>query len=162
MRRQGGKDTNISTRIELELHGDRATQVINEWLGSDNLVGTTFDILYTYLWFVDEPVDEEKLKGYRDREEYIDTLKPMASWALLVAIVEKTKFITQSKEQSIDRIESWINKYVAPSLRIIQGNGCWNNLLDTVRDINLSDEQEKLVKAVVTDKISIGKTPHIY
>ncbi|WP_190279618.1 replication initiation factor domain-containing protein [Weissella oryzae] len=161
---QKGKDTNIVTRVELELHGDKATDVIQEWLNNDNLVGITFDILYTYLHFVDEPINDELLKKARDRRTYVESLKPIAAWALLVSLGEKMKFTTEAKEQSIESIESWISKYVAPSLKIIQETGRWQNLLDTIREIDLSDDKKKLIQAVNTENMSIDSTkiPVIY
>ncbi|MBZ1513348.1 replication initiation factor domain-containing protein, partial [Leuconostoc mesenteroides] len=47
-----GYDTDVKTRVELELHQDKAEYVLDEWLNHDKkLVDITFDILYTYLWF---------------------------------------------------------------------------------------------------------------
>ncbi|GAK31943.1 transcriptional regulator [Weissella oryzae SG25] len=161
---QKGKDTNIVTRVELELHGDKATDVIQEWLSNDNLVGITFDILYTYLHFVEEPLDEKKLAKARDRRTYIESLKPIAAWALLISLGQKMKFTTEAKEQSIESIENWISKYVAPSLKIIQETGRWQNLLETIREIDLSDDKKKLVQAVNAENMSIDskKIPVIY
>ncbi|MCM0582726.1 XRE family transcriptional regulator [Weissella diestrammenae] len=149
-----GNFTNISTRVELELHGDKATQIIEEWLGSDNLVGSAFDILYTYVVFLNENVDESQMKGFRVREEYIDTLKPNASWALFTALGQKMKFITQPRAQSIERIENWLRNYVCPSLKIVQQTGGWNSLLESINEAELSLEQQELVQATNTKQMS--------
>ncbi|WP_273725740.1 replication initiation factor domain-containing protein [Leuconostoc mesenteroides] len=59
---QKGLETSVKNRVELELRSERAEQVISEWFENDNLVEYTASILYTYLWFVNEPIDEEELK----------------------------------------------------------------------------------------------------
>lgn len=104
-----GLDTDIQNRVELELHQDKAEYVINEWFDHEKnktLTEITFDILYTYLWFTDKPIEEKLLKADKVRETIEDSVAPMPAWSLLTALGHKMKFIRQPKEQSIERIES--------------------------------------------------------
>ncbi len=154
---QKGLETSIKNRVELELHADRAEQVISEWFENDNLVEYTASILYTYLWFVDEPIDDEELKGNHVRERYIDTLKPMPAWSLLTSLGQSMKFVREPKEQSVDSILSWIMKYVAPSLEVLKKTGHWHEVIEAMDKANLSPEQEKLIKANLVNAITNSK-----
>lgn len=154
---QKGLETSIKNRVELELHADRAEQVISEWFENDNLVEYTASILYTYLWFVDEPIDEEELKGTHVRERYIDSLKPMPAWSLLTSLGQSMKFVREPKEQSVDSILSWIMKYVVPSLKVLKKTGHWHEVIEAMDKANLSPEQEKLIKANLVNAITNSK-----
>lgn len=154
---QKGLETSIKNRVELELHADRAEQVISEWFENDNLVEYTASILYTYLWFVDEPIDDEELKGTHVRERYIDTLKPMPAWSLLTSLGQSMKFVREPKEQSVDSILSWIMKYVVPSLEVLKKTGHWHEVIEAMDKANLSPEQEKLIKANLVNAITNSK-----
>lgn len=154
---QKGLETSIKNRVELELHADRAEQVISEWFENDNLVEYSASILYTYLWFVDEPIDEEELKGTHVRERYIDTLKPMPAWSLLTSLGQSMKFVREPKEQSVDSILSWIIKYVVPSLEVLKKTGHWHEVIEAMDKANLSPEQEKLIKANLVNAITNSK-----
>ena len=154
---QKGLETSIKNRVELELHADRAEQVISEWFENDNLVEYSVSILYTYLWFVDEPIDEEELKGTHVRERYIDSLKPMPAWSLLTSLGQSMKFVREPKEQSVDSILSWIMKYVVPSLEVLKKTGHWHEVIEAMDKANLSPEQEKLIKANLVNAISNSK-----
>ncbi|MGO2195820.1 MAG: replication initiation factor domain-containing protein [Lactococcus lactis] len=154
---QKGLETSIKNRVELELHADRAEQVISEWFENDNLVEYSVSILYTYLWFVDEPIDEEELKGTHVRERYIDTLKPMPAWSLLTSLGQSMKFVREPKEQSVDSILSWIMKYVVPSLEVLKKTGHWHEVIEAMDKANLSPEQEKLIKANLVNAITNSK-----
>ncbi|MFT8600374.1 MAG: replication initiation factor domain-containing protein [Leuconostoc pseudomesenteroides] len=154
---QKGLETSIKNRVELELHADRAEQVIGEWFENDNLVEYTASILYTYLWFVDEPIDEEELKGTHVRERYIDTLRPMPAWSLLTSLRQSMKFVREPKEQSVDSILSWIMKYVVPSLEVLKKTGHWHEVIEAMDKANLSPEQEKLIKANLVNAITNSK-----
>ncbi len=154
---QKGLETSIKNRAELELHADRAEQVISEWFENDNLVEYSVSILYTYLWFVDEPIDEEELKGTHVRERYIDTLRPMPAWSLLTSLGQSMKFVREPKEQSVDSILSWIMKYVVPSLEVLKRTGHWHEVIEAMDKANLSPEQEKLIKANLINAISNSK-----
>lgn len=154
---QKGLQTSIKNRVELELHADRAEQVISEWFENDNLVEYTASILYTYLWFLDELIDEEELKGTHVRERYIDTLKPMPAWSLLTSLGQSMKFVREPKEQSVDSILSWIMKYVVPSLEVLKKTGHWHEVIEAMDKANLSPEQAKLIKANLVNAITNSK-----
>lgn len=154
---QKGRETSVKNRVELELRSERAEQVISEWFENDNLVEYTASILYTYLWFVDEPIDEEELKGTHVRERYIDSLKPMPAWSLLTSLGQSMKFVREPKEQSVDSILSWIMKYVVPSLEVLKKTGHWHEVIEAMDKANLSPEQEKLVKANLVNAITNSK-----
>ena len=155
---QKGLETSIKNRVELELHADRAEQVISEWFENDSLVEYSVSILYTYLWFVDELIDEEELKGTHVRERYIDTLKPMPAWSLLTSLGQSMKFVREPKEQSVDSILSWIMKYVVPSLEVLKKTGHWHEVIEAMDTANLSPEQEKLIKANLVNAITNAKS----
>ncbi|MBZ1534209.1 replication initiation factor domain-containing protein [Leuconostoc mesenteroides] len=154
---QNGLETSIKNRVELELHADRSEQVISEWFENDNLVEYSVSILYTYLWFVDEPIDDEELKGNHVRERYIDSLKPMPAWSLLTSLGQSMKFVREPKEQSVDSILSWIMKYVVPSLEVLKKTGHWHEVIEAMDKANLSPEQEKLIKANLVNAITNSK-----
>ncbi|WP_273712256.1 replication initiation factor domain-containing protein, partial [Leuconostoc mesenteroides] len=89
-----GYDTDVKTRVELELHQDKAEYILDEWLNHDKkLVDITFDILYTYLWFTNEPIDAQKLKSDKVREVIEQTVEPMPAWSLLTALGNRMKFV---------------------------------------------------------------------
>ncbi|MCT8385901.1 replication initiation factor domain-containing protein [Leuconostoc mesenteroides] len=154
---QKGLETSVKNRVELELRSERAEQVISEWFENDNLVEYTASILYTYLWFVNEPIDEEELKGTHVRERYIESLKPMPAWSLLTSLGQSMKFVREPKEQSIDSILSWIMKYVVPSLEVLKKTGHWHEVIEAMDKANLSPEQEKLIKANLVNAITNSK-----
>ncbi|MBZ1519171.1 replication initiation factor domain-containing protein [Leuconostoc mesenteroides] len=154
---QKGLETSVKNRVELELRSERAEQVISEWFENDNLVEYSASILYTYLWFVDEPIDEEELKGTHVRERYIESLKPMPAWSLLTSLGQSMKFVREPKEQSVDSILSWIMKYVVPSLEVLKKTGHWHEVIEAMDKANLSPEQEKLIKANLVNAITNSK-----
>ncbi|MGX4593474.1 replication initiation factor domain-containing protein [Leuconostoc sp. JNUCC 76] len=154
---QKGLETSIKNRVELELRSERAEQVISEWFENDNLVEYTASILYSYLWFVNEPIDEEDLKGTHVRERYIESLKPMPAWSLLTSLGQSMKFVREPKEQSVDSILSWIMQYVVPSLEVLKKTGHWHEVIEAMDKANLSPEQEKLVKANLVNAITNSK-----
>ncbi len=149
-----GNDTDIKNRVELELHQDRAEQVLDEWFANDNLVDFTVDMLYTYLWFTDEPIAHDLLTGVKARDEIEATVKPMASWELLIFLGHKMKFIRQPKTQSVDSIKKWVEQAVAPSLAVLQKTGHWVDVLRAIEKAELSDKQQKLVTTTMTRVMS--------
>ncbi|MGR8773879.1 replication initiation factor domain-containing protein [Leuconostoc citreum] len=155
---QKGLETSIKNRVELELHQERATQLVDEWFDNDNLVEFTVSILYTYLWFIDEKIDLEELKGTHVRERYIDTLQPMPAWALLTSLGQNMKFVRQPKEQSVDSIYNWIKKYVVPSLAVLKKTGHWAEIQDEMAKVEFTPQQEKLIKANLINAITDAKS----
>ncbi|CCF27458.1 replication initiation factor domain-containing protein [Leuconostoc citreum] len=149
-----GNDTDIKNRVELELHQDRAEQVLDEWFANDNLVDFTVDMLYTYLWFTDEPIADDLLTGVKARDEIEATVKSMASWELLTFLGHKMKFIRQPKTQSVDSIKKWVEQAVAPSLAVLQKTGHWADVLRAIEKAELSDKQQKLVTTTMARVMS--------
>ncbi|MGG0922457.1 replication initiation factor domain-containing protein [Leuconostoc suionicum] len=152
-----GFDTDIQNRVELELHQDKAEYVIDEWFNQDNnktLTEITFDILYTYLWFTDKPIEEKLLKADKVREMIESSVEPMPAWSLLTALGHKMKFIRQPKEQSIERIEKWVLDSVVPSLAVLKKTGHWAEVIEAINSAELSSEQQKLVKATMINAIT--------
>jgi len=79
--------------VEFELFQDKAEYVLDEWFNQDEkLVDITFDILYTYLWFTNQPIDAQKLKSDKVREVIEQTVEPMPPWSLLTALGNRMKF----------------------------------------------------------------------
>jgi Replication initiation factor./Helix-turn-helix. len=94
-----GYDTDVKTRVELELHQDKAEYVLDEWLNNDKkLVDITFDILYTYLWFTNGKIEDQQLKSDTVRDEIEATVEPMPAWSLLTALGKKMKFVREPKK----------------------------------------------------------------
>lgn len=149
-----GNETDIKNRVEIELHQDRAEQVIDEWFANDNLVGFTIDMLYTYLWFTDEPIADELLTGTQARDRIEATIKPMASWQLLTLLGRKMRFIRQPKPQSVESIKKWIEQSVVPSLAVLKKTGHWAEIMTAIEKAQLSDKQQKLVKATTVGAMS--------
>jgi len=149
-----GYETEVKNRVELELHADRAEQVLDNWFDTGNLVGFTINMLYTYLWFTDEPIADELLTGMKSREEIEATVKPMASWQLLTLLGQKMNFIRQPKEQSIESIEKWVLQSVVPSLAVLKKTGHWAEIVTAMACVELSDKHQKLVKATMTQAMS--------
>ncbi|MBZ1515395.1 replication initiation factor domain-containing protein, partial [Leuconostoc mesenteroides] len=130
-----GFDTDVQNRVELELHQDKAEYVIDEWLNQDNnktLTEITFDILYTYLWFTDKPIEEKLLKADKVRDTIESSVEPMPAWSLLTALGHKMKFVRQPKEQSIERIEKWVLESVVPSLAVLKKTGHWAEVIEAM------------------------------
>ncbi|MBZ1511353.1 replication initiation factor domain-containing protein [Leuconostoc mesenteroides] len=152
-----GFDTDVQNRVELELHQDKAEYVIDEWLNQDNnktLTEITFDILYTYLWFTDKPIEEKLLKADKVRDTIESSVEPMPAWSLLTALGHKMKFVRQPKEQSIERIEKWVLESVVPSLAVLKKTGHWAEVIEAMNTAELSSEQQKLVKATMINAIT--------
>lgn len=142
-----GNETDIKNRVELELHQDRAEQVLDEWFANDNLVAFTIDMLYTYLWFTDEPIADDLLTGIQARDEIETTIKPMPSWQLLTFLGHKMKFIREPKPQSVESIKKWVEQSVVPSLAVLKKTGHWAEIIAAIDKAELSDKQQKLVRA---------------
>ncbi|CAK1234191.1 DNA relaxase NicK (NicK) [Fructobacillus fructosus] len=99
----------------------------------------TLSILKTYLWFVDEKVDEEETaKGDHVQERYIDELKPMAVWDFITSMVSKMRFKTESKKTDLSQVYSdvlvasrkvdcSVEELVSKSLELTY---CYANLMD--------------------------------
>ncbi|MBS0958643.1 replication initiation factor domain-containing protein [Leuconostoc pseudomesenteroides] len=154
-----GYDTDVKTRVELELHQDKAEYVLDEWLNHDKkLVDITFDILYTYLWFTDEPIDAQKLKSAKVREVIEQTVEPMPAWSLLTALGNRMKFVRQPKKQSVERIEKWVLQSVVPSLAVLKKTGHWHEIIEAINSVELSAEHQKLVKANLVNAITQAKS----
>lgn len=78
-----GFDTDVQNRVELELHQDKAEYVIDAWFDQSNkktLTEITFDILYTYLWFTEKPIEEKFLKGDKVRDTIEASVESMPAW----------------------------------------------------------------------------------
>jgi phage replication initiation protein len=150
-----GYDTDVKTRVELELHQDKAEYVLDAWLNNDEkLVDITFDILYTYLWFTNEPIDAQKLKSDKVREVIEQTVEPMPAWSLLTALGNRMKFVRQPKKQSVERIEKWVLQSVVPSLAVLKKTGHWHEIIEAINTAELSAEHEKLVMATTKNAIT--------
>lgn len=154
-----GYDTDVKTRVELELHQDKAEYVLDEWLNHDKkLVDITFDILYTYLWFTNEPIDAQKLKSDKVREVIEQTVEPMPAWSLLTALGNRMKFVRQPKKQSVERIEKWVLQSVVPSLAVLKKTGHWHEIIESINSVELSAEHQKLVEANLVNVITSAKS----
>ncbi|WP_099044391.1 replication initiation factor domain-containing protein [Leuconostoc citreum] len=149
-----GYETDIKNRVELELHQDRAEQVLDEWFANNNLVEFTIDMLYTYLWFTDEPIADDLLTGVKARDEIEATIKPMPSWQLLTFLGHKMKFVREPKPQSVESIKKWVEQSVVPSLAVLKKTGHWAEIIAAIEKAELSDKQQKLVKATTTSAMS--------
>ncbi|WP_273708939.1 replication initiation factor domain-containing protein [Leuconostoc mesenteroides] len=154
-----GYDTDVKTRVELELHQDKAEYVLDEWLNHDKkLVDITFDILYTYLWFTNEPIDAQKLKSDKVREVIEQTVEPIPAWSLLTALGNRMKFVRQPKKQSVERIEKWVLQSVVPSLAVLKKTGHWHEIIEAINSVELSAEHQKLVEANLVNAITQAKS----
>ncbi len=150
-----GYDTDVKTRVELELHQDKAEYVIDEWLNHDKkLVDITFDILYTYLWFTNGKIEDQQLKSDTVRDEIEATVEPMPTWSLLTALGKKMKFVREPKKQSVERIEKWVLQSVVPSLAVLKKTGHWHEIIEAINTVELSAEHEKLVMATTKNAIT--------
>ncbi|MDI6666631.1 replication initiation factor domain-containing protein [Leuconostoc falkenbergense] len=150
-----GYDTDVKTRVELELHQDKAEYVLDEWLSNDEkLVDITFDILYTYLWFTNGKIEDQQLKSDKVRDEIEETVEPMPAWSLLTALGKKMKFFREPKKQSVERIEKWVLQSVVPSLAVLKKTGHWHEIIEAINTVELSPEHEKLVMATTKNAIT--------
>lgn len=150
-----GYDTDVKTRVELELHQDKAEYVLDEWLNNDKkLVDITFDILYSYLWFTNGKIEDHQLKSDTVRDEIEATVEPMPAWPLLTALGKKMKFVREPKKQSVERIEKWVLQSVVPSLAVLKKTGHWHEIIEAINTAELSAEQEKLVMATNKNAIT--------
>ncbi|WP_273715480.1 replication initiation factor domain-containing protein [Leuconostoc mesenteroides] len=150
-----GYDTDVKTRVELELHQVKAEYVLDEWLNNDKkLVDITFDILYSYLWFTNGKIEDHQLKSDTVRDEIEATVEPMPAWSLLTALGKKMKFVREPKKQSVERIEKWVLQSVVPSLAVLKKTGHWHEIIEAINTAELSAEQEKLVMATTKNAIT--------
>ncbi|WP_273710048.1 replication initiation factor domain-containing protein [Leuconostoc mesenteroides] len=150
-----GYDTDVKTRVELELHQDKAEYVLDEWLNNgEKLVNITFDILYSYLWFTNGKIEDQQLKSDTVRDEIETTVEPMPAWSLLTALGQKMKFVREPKKQSVERIEKWVLHSVVPSLAVLKKTGHWHEIIEAINAAELSAEHEKLVMATTKNAIT--------
>ncbi|WP_353894637.1 replication initiation factor domain-containing protein [Leuconostoc mesenteroides] len=150
-----GYDTDVKTRVELELHQDKAEYVLDEWLNNgEKLVNITFDILYSYLWFTNGKIEDQQLKSDTVRDEIETTVEPMPAWSLLTALGQKMKFVREPKKQSVERIEKWVLQSVVPSLAVLKKTGHWHEIIEAINTAELSAEHEKLVMATTKNAIT--------
>lgn len=150
-----GYDTDVKTRVELELHQDKAEHVIDDWFNNDKrLVNITFDILYTYLWFTSGKIEDQQLKSDTVRDEIEAKVDPIPAWSLLTALGKKMKFVREPKKQSVERIDKWVLQSVVPSLAVLKKTGHWHEIIEAINTVELSAEHEKLVMATTKNAIT--------
>lgn len=126
------EEAEVKNRFEIWLKNERASQAIFDLIANHDAERTAFSIINRYLRFVDK-VENQRRSAWPISE----------SWAWFIGKNrEKLKLTTQPEPYSFERTLSWLQRQVAPTLKI----ALW---LDQIKDTTVIDDmirQAKLTK----------------
>ncbi|MBM7617362.1 phage replication initiation protein [Weissella uvarum] len=146
-------DLGIINRYELQIADTRkAMQLVNDWVIRDQLVESTYGYFNRYLTFYDElPVDKQ---GNQVQLEF-DDRTIWEPWHYFVVNAKAIKFETIPEEISLERSLAWIQRSVAPTLKLIKqvealdlNHTGLGTVAKFIREAELSPKQEKLFQSI--------------
>jgi len=112
----------IKNRFEIRLKNDRAFHAVEDLLVRRDAERTAFDIINTYVSFVDGPPDAEY-----DRP-------PNARWAKFIGEGRgRVKLTTKPEPYTFERTINWIEKQAMPSMKLIR-------ILDKIHGTNIMQD----------------------
>lgn len=129
----------IKNRFEIRLKNDRATYAIYDLIDHEDAEITAFSIINRYVRFVDkdETIDRSYWKTNDDWSKFIGNNRA------------SLKLTTQPEPYSLVRTLTWLNRQVAPTLKMITKLDRILNLKlleEMLKKAKLSDKQEQLIK----------------
>ncbi|WP_375340641.1 replication initiation factor domain-containing protein [Enterococcus faecium] len=133
------EEADIKNRYEIRLKNDRAYHAIQDLLIYRNCEKTVFNIIHSYITFLEVNKAKKKSKWAMD-----------ASWAHFMGENrEQLKLTTAPKPIELDQTIAWVRKQVAPTLKMLllidQGNHT-HKINELLNETNLSKKHEKMIE----------------
>lgn len=141
-------DVGIKNRYELQI-GDtqKAMQVVHDWIIHDDIVPTIygyFDRYITFFEYIDPKIKEQDDYVEPDTDE-----RPIwETWHYFVLKSKTIVFETLPEEITLERSLAWIQRSVAPTLKLLDEAGALSDVMDFIREAELSPKHEKLLEAL--------------
>lgn len=139
-------DLGIVNRYELQIGDTRkAMQVVHDWIVSDDLIPTVYGYFNRYITFY--AYIDPKIKA---RDDYVEAEdRPVfQQWHYFVLHAKEIVFETLPEEVSLERSLAWIQRSVAPTLKLLDEAGALSDVMDFMREAELSPKHEKLLEAL--------------
>ena len=97
-------------RYELRFRQEMAVSVVQELLRYRDVAGLTMEVLNSKIRFLEKPTD-----SMTTRKRLYPTYQ---AWAELMKDIGKVKLTMQPQKKSLQKVWEWLEKYVAPSLKL--------------------------------------------
>ncbi len=97
-------------RYELRFRQEMAVSVVQELLKYRDVAGLAMEILNSKIRFLEKPTD-----SMTTRKRLYPTYQ---AWAELMKDIGKVKLTMQPQKKSLQKVWEWLEKYVAPSLKL--------------------------------------------
>ncbi|GAY76754.1 Tn916, transcriptional regulator [Sporolactobacillus inulinus] len=122
-------EAEVKNRFEIRLKNERADHAILDLMAYHDAERTAFSIINRYLRFVDKVENKRR-----------STWKMNENWAWFIGKNrEKLKLTTQPEPYSFDRTLGWLQRQVAPTLKV----ALW---LDQIKDTTVIDDMIRHAK----------------
>ena len=133
------EETEIKNRYEIRLKNDRAYHAIQDLLIYRNVEQTVFNIINTYIVFLQVGKTKKKSSWKMD-----------TAWEYFMGKNrEKLKLTTEPKPMELSRTLLWLRRQVAPTLKmllLIDRENHTNKINELLNDTNLSRKHEKIIE----------------
>lgn len=133
------EEAKIKNRYEVRLKNDRAYHAIQDLLIYRNCEQTVFNIIYSYIVFLEVNKKKKKSKWKMD-----------AVWAHFMGENrEQLKLTTDPKPVELNQTMAWLRKQVAPTLKmllLIDRENNTNKINELLNETNLSKKHEKMIE----------------
>ena len=137
------EEADIKNRYEIRLKNDRAYHAIQDLLIYRNCEKTVFNIINSYITFLEVNKAKKKSKWEID-----------VSWAHFMGENrEQLKLTTAPKPIELDQTIAWVRKQVAPTLKmllLIDQENHTHKINELLRETNLSKKHEKMIEQHTT------------
>ena len=97
-------------RYELRFRQEMAVSVVQELLRYRDVAGLAMEVLNSKIRFLEKPTD-----SMTTRKRLYPTYR---AWAELMKDIGKVKLTMQPQKKSLQKVWEWLEKYVAPSLKL--------------------------------------------
>ncbi len=140
-------------RYELRFRQEMAVSVVQELLRYRDVAGLAMEVLNSKIRFLEKPTD-----SVTTRKRLYPTYQ---AWAELMKDIGKVKLTMQSQKKSLQKVWEWLEKYVAPSLKLfaevgkIEQRDYIGNLIEN-GEMNIT--QKQLYGAMIENAIEYVKT----
>lgn len=129
----------VKNRFEIRLKNERAYLAVQNLLLNYDIEETAFSIINHYVRFVD-----------RDDEESKNSWKPNSDWEWFIGENrERIKLTTQPESFTLEHALSWLQRQVAPTLKMVQELDKQNNttiLQDIIEHAKLTSRHKHLLE----------------
>ena len=143
-------------RYELRFRQEMAVSVVQELLRYRDVAGLAMEVLNSKIRFLEKPTD-----SMATRKRLYPTYR---AWAELMKDIGKVKLTMQPQKKSLQKVWEWLEKYVAPSLKLfaevgkIEQRDYIANLIAN-GEMNITQKQlyDDYIKARKLDEREIGR-----